>query len=138
MKPSIIRSVVVRHMKRLSGFTQWKDGAEIPPGLPFPGGEEVIGWYRNPAPFDSVVVLFTVAAIRVLDGERLATIPLLDIVGYDLPESKQTADGVRVLTSTGDRFIRFAGSHGPDHKFRDAFALVSILHVFVRGRRPTE
>ncbi len=45
--------VVRRHMKGTSGFTLCDEANDAPVNLSLTEGESVIGWYRNPAPWEA-------------------------------------------------------------------------------------
>ena len=98
-------------------------------------GESLVGWYTNPVPWEREVVVFSDRAMYVRTPTGTQRIAWQEITDYELPKSKTTVDGVRVRM--GDRFVfvRMAGSHGPDGKFKDAFQLTMVLQLLVNRRR---
>ncbi len=58
------------------------------------------------------------------------------IVGFEMPASVASATGLRLRTTDGIRFVRMAGSYGPDNKFKDVFSLTRVLHVLTRRGAP--
>jgi hypothetical protein len=111
------------------------------PSLPLPlsldPGEVLVGWYRNPPPWEATIVIFTSLAVYVAEDGRLTRTALEAIVDYQTPADKVSATGVRIRTADGFRFIRMAGRYGPDGKFGDVFNFINILHVLVsRTKKP--
>jgi len=94
----------------------------------------VIGWYRNPPPWAGHVMVFTTDAIQVINQMSETPIPFADVTDYSIGP-KLTAEGISVRTSESEVFVPMAGAHGPDGKYRDAFALFTILHLIVERRR---
>ncbi len=84
-------SVVRRHMKNTSGFTLCDEGSRPPLNLRLADGESVIGWYRNPTPWESSLLVFTSTAIWTVEGGAAERIALADIVGYESPGTKELA-----------------------------------------------
>ncbi|WP_242393843.1 hypothetical protein [Anaeromyxobacter oryzisoli] len=121
-----VRAVVRRHMARTGRFY---DGA--PADLPLKvlpwKQENVIGWYRNPSPWEPCVVVFTESAIYSIEDKDVVRIEVNDILGYEFPKSKQNVSGVRVQTSKGDVFVRIAGTRGPDGGIKDAFDFIMVI-----------
>ena len=78
----LVYSVVRRHMKRTSpnAFTVFGGSIEVPVKLTLAQGESVIGWYRNPAPWEHSLIVFSSEAFYVADGEHVDRIALSDIV----------------------------------------------------------
>jgi hypothetical protein len=126
-------SVVRRHMKQTSGFMLFADG-EVPPAtLPLLERESLIGWYRNPAPWENSLLVFTSSAIWTVDGAKAERIALKDIVGYEGPGSKDGVSGLRVVTKDGFRFMRVAGCHGPFGKYKDFIGLEMVLRAVLNS-----
>ncbi|MFO0761257.1 MAG: hypothetical protein U0359_32560 [Byssovorax sp.] len=98
-------------------------------------GEEIVGWYRNPPPFEDDYVAFTTVGIYARAGGVWTRLPFDDIVDYELPQNKEKTNGVRVRAHDGTRFIRFAGRSGPSGKFSDAFILLGLLRVVALANR---
>ncbi|HEY2404516.1 MAG TPA: hypothetical protein VGI10_00830 [Polyangiaceae bacterium] len=115
-------------------FTRIEDDAHVPVELSLAPNESVIGWYRNPAPWQHCLIVFTSEAFYVVDGERTDRIFIGDIVGYEDPKSKTDVTGVRVLTKDGFRFVRVAGSFGPAGNQKDAYSFIMV----VRAVSPSE
>jgi hypothetical protein len=106
--------------------------------IPFPldvGAESVVGWYKNPAPWEHTHIVFTEEAIYVFEAATRVRIGFGEIVGYELPESKTDSTGVHIRTKDGIRFVRIGGRSGPGGKFSDAFAFVGLLHAFLGAIR---
>ena len=126
-------SVVRRHMKDTSGFVLYADGAALPVALTLEGNEKLIGWYRNPAPWHDSVLLFTTNAIWTFDGNAAERLPLREIAGYESPQSKESATGIRIRFRDGFRFLRAAGASGPDNKYKDHLAILNILRAILKS-----
>jgi len=119
-------------MKDTSGFTVCE--AQKPPiEIPLEEGEEVIGWYRNPPPWEGSVLLFTSKAIWTAEGSRTERIALRDIADYESPETTVDVTGMRVRTRDGFRFMRIAGSYGPSGKYKDFLALMMVLRAVINS-----
>jgi hypothetical protein len=93
--------------------------------------EAIVGWYRNPAPWQDVFIVFTSEAFYLADGGQIDRIAVADIVGYEAPKSKTDVTGVRVLTKDGFRFVRIAGSFGPAGNQKDAYSFVMIVRALI-------
>ena len=130
-----IAAVVRRHMKRTEAFHVPSGAVQPPAILELEAGEELVGWYANP---DASYVVFTNAAILVLDGERRARVALAEIVSYDLPQSKTEAQEVVVQTLRGRTSVPIRGRHGPANRYSDAWNLVQVLHTIVSVRANPE
>jgi len=131
----LVYSVVRRHMKRTSpGAFTMNDGKTAPPVTVELGPDEaLVGWYRNPPPWENSVILFTSSALHVSDGDRIDRVAVEDIVGYQDPKSKSDVTGVRVLTKNGFRFVRIAGSFGPNGNQKDAYSFIMLVRALVPG-----
>lgn len=132
----LLYSVIRRHMKHTGRYFEGNGHAEapvIPEMLP---GESVIGWYRNPEPWDRCALVFTDMAIYSMEDRQVVRLPLADIVGYELPKSKTDVTGVRVRTRDGFRFLRAAGSYGEAGHFKDAFGLVQVIRALAARNTP--
>lgn len=129
----VITSIVRRHMKRTSNgsFTVFDGVTELPVQLRLGSDEVIIGWYRNPPPWERTIILFTSQAIYCVEQGRVERIPIVEIVGYESPNSKATTTGVRVLTREGFRFVRLAGSFGPHGNRKDVFSFIMVLRALV-------
>lgn len=126
----VVDSIVRRHMKRTSRFTVFDGAQDIP--FAVPPEEKVIGWYRNPPPWEKEVVLFTWQAIWCL-GDELVRLPIAELVDYRAPESKTSLTGVHVILRNGDvHFVRVAGSGSANAK--DAFSFVMVVRALAAGR----
>ncbi|SRR6266542_2852923 len=125
----VMSSVIRRHLKDAEAYV---DARETPPPIQFDfKAEEVVGWYRNPPPWEEAYVAFTTSALYIFDGTQQTRVPFDDIMHYEVPESKDESTGVRLRTRDGIAFVRFAGRSGPLGKFSDAFALVGLLRAVV-------
>jgi hypothetical protein len=124
-------------MKRTSpnAFTVYGCAGELPARLSLAPDESVIGWYRNPSPWEHNLIIFTSAALYLVDDERVERVALEDIVDYETPKSKTDMTGVRVKTRDGFRFVRIAGSFGPNGNQKDAYSLIMILQVLAHANR---
>lgn len=134
--PVLVYSVVRRHMKRTSpgAFTRYEEGAVLPSelaSLVTSAEERIVGWYRNPAPWQDALILFTSDAMYVVEAGRTYRLAVADIVGYESPKSKADVTGLRVLTRDGFRFVRVAGSFGPNGNQKDAFSFLMVVHALV-------
>jgi hypothetical protein len=131
----LVYSVVRRHMKRTSpgAFTRYEEGAVLPMKVTPGPGETIVGWYRNPAPWQDAFIVFTSEALYVVDSDRIDRIAVADIVGYEDPKSKTDVTGVRVLTKDGFRFVRIAGSFGPSGNQKDAYSFIMVLRALIPG-----
>ncbi len=121
-----------RHMKHAASFVTYKNGRPLPFSWP-DTREHIIGWYHNPPPWEQVRLVFTNCAIYVGDESAWTRIALDDITDYELPRPKERASGVRIVTRDGIRFVRIAGRSGKGAEFIDAFALVGLLHAYLRA-----
>lgn len=133
----VVYSLVRRHMKRTSpnAFTVFDGSNELPLKLSLAPDESVIGWYRNPPPWEHDLIIFTSKAFYVASGERIERIALSDVVDYETPSSKADVTGVRVMTKAGSRFVRIAGSFGPQGNQKDAYSFIMILHMLAHVNR---
>lgn len=120
-------------MKNSSAFTTASLEAPLPLGLRLRPDEVVVGWYRNPPPWEDSWVVFTTKAIIYLENERLTYLAIEDIIGYEPPESKTDVDGVRVKTRDGLQFVRVAGRGGQYGQHLDAFSFVMVLRALIPG-----
>jgi hypothetical protein len=127
----LVYSVVRRHMKHTSpgAFTRFDGSTEVPAELSLAPGETIVGWYRNPVPWQHCLIVFTSEAFYVVDGERTDRIAVSDIVGYEEPKSTRDVTGVRVLTKDGFRFVRIAGSFGPSGNQKDAYSFIMVVRA---------
>lgn len=96
-------------------------------------GETVVGWYQNPPPWSGSIVVFTNEAIYSSDGKRVARIAIHDIRGYEDPHSKADVTGVRILTTKRSRFVRVAGSFGPNGNRKDAYSFIMVVRALTPG-----
>jgi hypothetical protein len=133
----LIYSLVRRHMKQTSpnAFTVFDGSCEPPSKLPLTANESVIGWYRNPPPWESDVIIFTSDAIYATSKRHIDRIAVNDIIDYETPKADTEVTGVRVLTKEGFRFLRVAGSFGPRGNQKDAYSLIMILQVLAHVNR---
>jgi len=112
------------------------DGSsELPLKVSLTPEESVIGWYRNPPPWQHDVIIFTSQAFYVASAERIERIALSDVVDYETPKSKADVTGVRVMTRDGFRFVRVAGSFGSADNQKDAYSFIMILHTLAHVNR---
>lgn len=124
-------------MRETSAFTRWAPGLEAPVDIPREDDEDWVGWYRNPPPWEDVVLLFSTRAIYVSEPSGVLRIPVHQVSGYDRLRKGDEVTGVRVVTSEGIRFVRIAGRYGPGDRYQDVFSLVRILKVLAnRARLP--
>lgn len=131
----VVYSVVRRHMKLTSerSFTVSDGTSDVPARLPLTPDESVIGWYRNPEPWSTNLVVFTSHCIYIVDVERIDQIPIKDIVGYETPKMKDGVTGVRVITRSGFHFVRVAGRFGPNGNRKDAYSFIMVLRALISG-----
>ncbi len=133
----VVYSVVRRYMTHTSPgtFTRFDGSQELPVKISLTPGDAIVGWYRNPPPWERYFVVFTQEAIYVVDDERVERIAVTDIVGYESPKSKTDITGLRVLTRDGFRFVRISGSFGPGGSHKDAFSFFSVIRAIAHGNR---
>ena len=133
--PALVYSIVRRHMKRTSpgAFTEPGADSEVPVKLSLGPEETIVGWYRNPAPWQQALIIFTSEAFYVVGEEGTDRIAVADIVGYEDPQSKSEVTGVRVLTRDGFRFVRIAGSFGPAGNRKDAYSFIMVVRALCPG-----
>ena len=129
----ITSSVVRRHMKRTSpgAFTPSDHKEQLPVALSLTNDESVIGWYRNPPPWETCLIVFTSEAFYIIDAEHVDRVTWDSLVGYENPESKADVTGIRVLTNDGFRFVRVAGSFGPHGHQKDAYSFLMIVRALI-------
>lgn len=140
MMTLLVYSLVRRHMKRTSpnAFTEFDGKAEPPAELLLAADETIIGWYRNPRPWEECLVIFTSEAFYVVNQGRIERLGLSEVVDYETPKSTTDVTGVRIMTKDGFRFIRIAGSFGPNGNQKDAYCFIMILHALAHAnRKPT-
>src|SRR5262249_39927842 len=113
--PSLVR----RHMKRSPTFIPCDDLASLPLPLSLAPGEVLVGWYRNPPPWQTTIIIFTSLAVYVAEDGCLTRTALDEIIEYETPVDKVNVTGVRIRTAGGFRFIRMAGRYGPHGEFGD-------------------
>ena len=136
--PLLVYSVVRRHMRRTSSgaFTRG-DAGVCPVSLSLEEGEEIVGWYTNPAPWLRSRVVFTSLAIWAIEGERANRIANAAIVGYEEPKSKTDIDGLCVVATDGPHFVRVAGSFGPHGIQKDAFSFLMVVRAIASANART-
>jgi hypothetical protein len=125
-------SVIRRHMKYTGRYFELGSSAQAPVVAEMSPEEHLLGWYRNPAPWEDSVLVFTDEAIYSIDGESVARTAIADIVWYESPKSKTDVTGVRVRTRDGFRFLRASGSFGPHGNQKDAFCLIPVIMAIAR------
>lgn len=128
-------SLIRRHMKRSAAFSPCENVADLPVPISLERGEALVGWYRNPSPWEDNVVVFSTLAVYDVNAERVLKTRFDEIVEYETPKDKANATGVRLQTADGFRFVRIGGRHGPNGKFADVFDFLMILQVIVAHRR---
>lgn len=131
-----VDSIVRRNMKHTSAgsfLSQTADLERLKGGLELEEGEELVGLYRNPIPWAESLIVFSSMALYAVEGQRTLRIPLKEIIGYESPEEKGCVTGVRVLTKDGSRFVRVAGTFGPNGNRKDAFAFIMTLRGLIPG-----
>lgn len=125
-------SLIRRNMKQSPTFVRCDDRAGLPVPLSLGQDEVLVGWYANPPPWETTLVIFTSLAVYVAEGGRILHRTALDeIVEYETPTDKVSVTGVRVRTADGFSFVRMAGRYGPDGKYGDVFNFIMILQVLV-------
>jgi hypothetical protein len=145
----VLYSVIRRHMKATGRYFELKDGRACPVLASLPSGEDLLGWYENPAPWEESFIAFTDRAIYGIERGDVVRIDLADLVGYEAPEKRLDVTGIRVRTRDGFRFLRVAGTHAAregnaealkrvdlgDRRFSDAWSLVQVLHAVAGASR---
>lgn len=126
-------SVVRRHMKHTSAFTRCDSVADLPFKLTLPAGESLVGWYRNPPPWDDCVLVFSSDALYVAGTSSVDRISYAEIIGYERPTSKSDISGIRLLTRSGPRFVRIAGSSREQASRKDAFSFLMVVRGVIQG-----
>jgi hypothetical protein len=119
-------SVVLRNMKRSPHFHRRDDGPSTPLVALDPG-ENVVGTYQNPAPWERNQIVFTDDGLYLIDDAQTLKVRWSDIVDYETLDPFGNVDGVRLRMRDGIRFVRIAGAYGPDGKFRDAFNFAMVI-----------
>lgn len=128
MTTLFIDALVRRHM---SGTGRYTEGCGFSAPLEVTG-EVVVGWYRNPPPWEASLIVFTDKAAYSVEEGRTIRVGYADIEGYELP-SKSDPSGVRVRTRDGFRFLRAAGAFGPNDARKDAFSVVMLVRALIRA-----
>jgi len=128
---TIIRSLVRRHMRDTGAFTPAESTMHAPVVVNLDLGEELIGWYRNPPPWEQEFVLFTTDAIICADTMGTVRIPISRIVDYDTPTKEPAPTQLWVRTRDETYRIRIAGSHGPQNRFKDIFSLTMLIQALI-------
>ncbi len=131
----VLYSVIRRHMKATGRYFEAGGEADPPPCPELAPNESLLGWYRNPEPWADSVILFTDRAIYSIGEGAVVAIELGDIIDYEFPTSKTDVTGVRIKTRDGFRFLRAAGSFGPNENQKDAFSLIMVLAVLASSGR---
>ena len=131
----LVYSVVRRNMKRTSdgAFTVFDGNGPLPLELSLASGESVVGWYQNPVPWERYLIVFTSEALYLADDGRIDRVAIKALVGYESPNSKAEVTGVRVLTTDGFRFVRVAGSFGPNGNQKDAYSFIMVVRALIPG-----
>ena len=130
-----LNSAIRRHMKRTGRYFEPGASGGAPDIVGLPSDESILGWYRNPEPWERCWILFTDKAIYSSDEGRVERIQLTEILDYEFPKSKIDVTGVRVRTRDGFRFLRASGSFGPEGNQKDAFSLIMVLGVLAGQNR---
>lgn len=128
----LLYSVIRRHMRPTGRYTEHVVGAEAPIPFEMHPDEVLLGWYKNPEPWGNCMIVFTDRSIYSSDKGQVVRIPLENILDYEAPASKTEVTGVRVRTPDGFRFLRAAGSFGPEGGQRDAFSLIQVIRAIAR------
>jgi hypothetical protein len=79
------------------------------------------------------LIVFTSEALYLVDEGRIDRVPIRDLVGYESPKSKADVTGVRLLTTDGFRFVRVAGSFGPNGNQKDAYSFIMAIRALIPG-----
>ena len=120
---------ILARLGRLKGFTAG------PAGLPWADRQDgLVGWYRNPAPREGVLVLFTPDAMSVCDASGNTRVPFDEIDAVEGPRDKESADGVKVHCALGWVFIPFCGGHAAEDRSVDAFELWSLVRGILKAK----
>lgn len=128
----LIGSVIRRHLKPTGRYSESTPTQEVVVPLDnIPSEERVIGWYKNPEPWDDVMIGFTEHSILNVEGGRVSRILFDDILGYDTPDEKSSSTGIVLRTRNGSHYLRFAGGSGTDLRYRDTFRLIAILRTIL-------
>ncbi len=130
----MLYSILRRNLKNTGRYFEPSQESEQPRPDGLDEDEVLLGWYRNPEPWENCVLVFTDRAIYSVEPAKSFRLMLNDIEGYETPDSKSQLIGVRIRTSDGFRFLRVAGSTGADGKFRDAFGLITVIQAVLRSR----
>lgn len=131
-----VYSIVRRNMKHTSDGAFLSSSEDLEPVrdlLVLEEGEGLVGLYRNPTPWADVRVAFSTKALYLIEGRDVVRISLSEIIGYESPKSKVEVTGVRVLTNDGFRFVRVAGSFGPNGNRKDVFSFIMTLRGLISG-----
>lgn len=129
----LIDSVIRRNLKESPYFTTPMPGRRPPAVATWGEGEDLVGWYVNPPPWQEDVLVFTDGAIYASGPSGEVRVGWSQVTDYETPKSKREVSGIRIRNPDGFAFIRIAGTHGPEGKFKDVFALTMILQSLLRS-----
>jgi hypothetical protein len=97
----LLYSVIRRHMKATGRYCEPTEEREPPCTSEIRLDESLLGWYRNPDPWQKCVLLFTDKAIYSVDEWPTTRIAIEDIIDYEFPKPKTDVTGVRIRTRDG-------------------------------------
>lgn len=118
-------------MKSAASFTFSQSKRGLPFVFDMEMGEELIGWYRNPPPFEQPLI-FTTHAIYGIEAGHVIKILWPDIFDYELPAAEGDFSGVKIRARTGAHFLRMAGGYGIEGKGKDVFDFIEVLKVLAK------
>lgn len=129
-----ISSLVRRNMKSTGSFAICQNDEEYSSVIDLADGEKMIGCYRNPAPWEGVILWFSTEAIYCIEDSSQLKISFRDICSYELPKSKTNVTGLRVRTADKFYYLRMAGCRGPNGKYKDVFNFIMILKMIISNK----
>lgn len=128
MADAITASVILRSMRGSPNFERGDARAAGELRRHLGSDEVIVGTYQNPEPGERYLIVFTDAAINIVEGEQLARrILWVDVVSYEAPKAASKIEGVKLETRDGIYVVPIAGSFGPEGKFKDAFNLAMVF-----------
>lgn len=133
--PLLIYSVVRRHMKSVAGYVP--HGAAPLPVTFDASGEGLLGWYRNPPPFDEAYVVFTDQAIHTRAPSGWLRLAYADVAGYEARRTRMTLAACGYGRARASRSSASpGGADPPASSATPSASLPSFALSSSRGRKP--
>ncbi len=124
------RSLVLRHMRDSTALTRAAPNVEPPVAVHVEPGEELVGWYQNPPPWEHEVIVFTTDAFICVDGVDVKRIAYADVVDYESPKKLPPQRSLTVHTRSGVHVVRIAGLHPVQPQ--DNFCLLQLVNALAK------